>query len=82
LCRYIFIFWLKNPAAFHHEFWSSFLKVWVALVSCLAQFVFYLMLGEENQHFFICTGTYPAESAGANVKKLHFLINDAMAKVS
>jgi hypothetical protein len=77
LCRYVFIFWLKNPAAFHHEFWSCFLKVWVALSSGLAQFVFYLMLGEENQYFFICTGTYPAESAGANVRKPFLFVTDS-----
>ena len=26
--RYLFIFWLKNPAAFQSEFWITFFNVW------------------------------------------------------
>jgi hypothetical protein len=27
--RYVYIFWLKNPAAFNDEFWSRFIFIWI-----------------------------------------------------
>lgn len=27
IIRYLFIFWLKNPTAFHHEFWLTLISI-------------------------------------------------------
>ena len=60
ISRYIFIFWLKNPAGFDHEFWSCLINVWIILFSWIVQFVSYIMLGRENQQHYLCTGQNPA----------------------
>ena len=31
IVKYIFIFWMKNPANFHDDFWSIFVNVWVVM---------------------------------------------------
>ena len=59
LMRYISIFWLKNPAAFQDEFWSLFANLWVVTFSWISQFVFDVMLGQDNYHIHICTGHPP-----------------------
>jgi hypothetical protein len=35
--RYIFIFWLKNPAAFHDDFWLLFINLWSILFGVVTQ---------------------------------------------
>ena len=35
ISKYIFIFWLKNPAAFNDDFWSLFVNIWVVSFSIL-----------------------------------------------
>ena len=35
--RYVFIFWLKNPAAFNDDFWSFFLNIWVVGYSLITE---------------------------------------------
>jgi len=59
ISRYIFIFWLKNPAAFQDEFWSPFVNVWVILFSIFSQIVFEWMLGKDTLNHHICTGLSP-----------------------
>jgi hypothetical protein len=27
-CKYIFIFWMKNPGSVHDDFWSLFISIW------------------------------------------------------
>jgi hypothetical protein len=55
ISRYIFIFWLKNPAAFQDEFWSLLVNIWVVLFSFISQIVFDVMLGIDSIHIHICT---------------------------
>ena len=52
--RYIFIFWLKNPAAFQEEFWSLFINIWVVAFSWTAQFVLEVFLGCDSTPIQIC----------------------------
>jgi hypothetical protein len=59
LTRYLFIFWLKNPAAFQDEFWSFFGNIWVTIISCIVQIVFEVMLSTDSYHIYICTGAPP-----------------------
>ena len=52
--RYIFIFWMKNPAAFQEEFWSLFINIWVVAFSWTAQFVLEVFLGCDSTPIKIC----------------------------
>ena len=60
LARYIFIFWLKNPAAFNDDFWSLFLNIWIVGYSFLTQIVSSQMPGRRSVYFYICSGKNPS----------------------
>ena len=62
ITRFLFIFWLKNPAAFHDEFWILFLNFWIVIFTLIANFVFYVMLGQDPIRVFICTGSDPTKA--------------------
>jgi hypothetical protein len=67
--RYIFIFWLKNPAAFQDEFWSPFLNIWIILFAIVSQIIFEVILGKETINHHICTGLSPPI---LNLRKLEY----------
>ena len=46
LIRYIFIFWLQNPAGFNDEFWEKFVSFWIVGFAMISQFVFVFMPGK------------------------------------
>jgi len=45
IARYLFIFWLKNPAAFNDEFWDQFVTIWIVSFANISQFIFVFMPG-------------------------------------
>ena len=55
ITRYIFIFWLKNPAAFKDDFWSFFLNVWIVGFSLTTE-TFSRTVGPHTIFFYFCTG--------------------------
>ena len=57
--RYLFIFRLKNPAAFNDEFWVKFVNFWVILFSWSVQLIFDIIVGVDSHHIYICNGTLP-----------------------
>jgi len=61
LTKYIFIFWLKNPAAFQDKFWTIFLYIWIKGVTIITNFVFYILAGHQMISYYICTGIDPTE---------------------
>ena len=69
ISRYIFIFWLKNPAAFQDDFWNPFVNIWIILFSVVSQIVFEGMLGKDTLNQHICTGLSPPL---LDLKKLEF----------
>jgi hypothetical protein len=56
LIRYIFIFWLKNPAGFRDDFWSLFLKVWVTIFSWISVITSESSSKGDSYHVQICAG--------------------------
>jgi hypothetical protein len=56
ISRYIFIFWLKNPAAFQDDFWNLFSSVWIIGYSIISQIVSFKMPGRYTLYYYICTG--------------------------
>jgi hypothetical protein len=61
--RYIFIFWLKNPAAFQDQFWHFFLLIWMSGFSFVSQWVFAYFPGTQSLNYYVCLGISPAESS-------------------
>jgi len=57
--RYLFIFYLKDPAYFQDDFWSGFLIVWIVSASIIPQ-VAYTILNERPPIItYICAGLQP-----------------------
>ena len=48
LSKYLFIFWLKNPTAFHDDFWSFFYDVWATLLAWTAHGVIAFLPGKQQ----------------------------------
>ncbi len=59
VARYIFIFWLKNPAAFNDLFWSKFIFLWCLIFTAFSQFVLLFLDGKDFPDIWIGTGTNP-----------------------
>ena len=59
LLRYIFIFWLKNPAAFKDEFWCQMILNWVHMCSLLFHGTEHLITTKMPITYFICIGKEP-----------------------
>jgi hypothetical protein len=63
LFRYIFIFWLKNPMVFQDQFWSYFIKIWLALFCIISQWLIIYLPGHQPISFYFCTGHNPSENS-------------------
>ena len=60
LSQYMCIFWLKDPASFHDDFWTLFIKIWIVGFSYISQFVFVYQPGKQNINFYLFSGTNPS----------------------
>ena len=76
ITRYLFIFWLKNPAAFPSEFWYVFFNIWIKAVSLIINFVWFMVSEKQVIGYFICCGLDPRENFKKQQKvyKIHELI--------
>jgi hypothetical protein len=70
--RYIFIFWLKNPAAFNDDFWSVFVNLWIFLFAWLSQIAVIFGPGRPYRNYYICTGRDPTLDEHLAEKNLSF----------
>ena len=61
LTRYIFIFWLKNPAAFRDDFWYIFLSSWIKGASLIFNGVWFFKVEHQIINYYICSGNDPTE---------------------
>lgn len=61
LIKYIFIFWIKNPAAVDDGFWSRFLTLWINGFSFVFNFVIFFLPGRQPLFFYICANTDPRQ---------------------
>jgi len=59
IARYIFIFRLKNPAAFNDDFWNLFINIWIVSYSFISQIVASQMPGRNSVYYYICSGKNP-----------------------
>ena len=68
ICRYMFIFYLKNPTAIQDDYWKIFINIWSFMFSGISQFVYYYLPGRNPIHYYICLGRYPNNSQLLAVK--------------
>ena len=59
LSRYLYIFWLKNPAGFQDDFWSAFLNILVKVFSFIFMAVWHLLANHQSLGYYICCGSSP-----------------------
>jgi hypothetical protein len=59
ICRYIFIFWLKNPTVFQDDFWSLFINIWILGFVNASQISFAQIPGRKTLYYYICSGENP-----------------------
>ena len=62
IARYVFIFWLKNPAAFNDGFWFWFIFLWIKLSNRITQTCWYLLSARQPIGYYICSGQDPTEA--------------------
>jgi hypothetical protein len=70
LARYVFIFVLKNPAAFNDLFWSQMIFLWTLLFTAISQFVLLFLDGKDFPDIWIGTGTNPNLDPETNYKSV------------
>ncbi len=56
VANYAYIFWLKNPAAFHDDFWCNFISAWIYFMSFLIMGTLHTMDEFQTQPCLICMG--------------------------
>jgi hypothetical protein len=61
MTRYLFIFWLKNPAAFQDDFWNVFVKLWINGASLIFNGVWFLKAERQIINYYVCSGIDPRE---------------------
>ena len=54
ISRYIFIFFLKNPARVYDDFWSTFIIAWISMFVCISQFAVHSSPTRHFVDFYIC----------------------------
>lgn len=55
--RYVYIFWLKNPASFHDSFWCCFVTTWIYGTATVLMLAVSFLTDSQTMGFFICSGT-------------------------
>ena len=60
IVRYMYIFVLKNPAAFHDDFWYSFINIWIKSFSLIFQGAWHILAVRQPIGFYICCGRDPS----------------------
>jgi hypothetical protein len=72
ISRAVFIFYLKNPAAFNDDFWSRFLNCFIFGFSVLHEVASFQMPGRITAYYYICTGKSPLQDMDIPIKNTAF----------
>lgn len=73
ISRYIFIFWLKNPAMFPDDFWIKFTNIFIFSFSFFSQFAFACLPGPQSNIYYFCLGGIPNQTH-EKAKKINVLM--------
>jgi hypothetical protein len=58
-CKYIFIFWMKNPGSVHDDFWSVFISMWTLGFSIIFSLIKIFQPRKETIFYYICVNSDP-----------------------
>ena len=61
VARYIYIFWLKNPAGFDDQFWGFFIIICINMFTVLFTITIFSLIECKNMAYFLCTGKISSE---------------------
>ena len=73
ITKYLFIFVLKNPAAFKEDFWIIFINIWIKSASLIGNLVWWFKAEREALNYYICTGLDPTVDFKRPVKVYGFV---------
>ena len=59
ITRYLYVFWIKNPAGIEDDFWSLFLGILVKMLSFIFNGVWHFTITHQPLNFYICSGLDP-----------------------
>ena len=59
LCRYVFIFWLRNPTAVHEDFWNYFANLWITIACTINAVVYEFQPNRQALYYYSCCGLDP-----------------------
>jgi hypothetical protein len=68
IVRYMYIFVLKNPAAFHDDFWYRFINIWIKSFSLIFQGAWHILAVRQPIGFYICCGRDPSSDNPKSTK--------------
>jgi hypothetical protein len=74
LMRYLYIFHLKNIAAFKDDFWYRFVCLWVVGFSLILQFVNTSMPGQKPLGYNVCCGQFPTNEKDIPGNDISYII--------
>jgi hypothetical protein len=74
LMRYLYIFHLKNIAAFKDDFWYRFVCIWVVGFSLILQFVNASMPGQKPLGYNVCCGQFPTNEKDIPGNDIFYII--------
>jgi hypothetical protein len=80
--RYLYIFYLKNPARFQDEFWQLFINIWVVSCGIISQLVFIILPGRQPISFYLFSGQDPRHFGSTlDLKNNYFLKGNILLSV-
>ena len=68
LCRYIFIFHLKNPTALQEDFWKLFINLFSITLCIISQVSQFMLPGKKPNIYYVCLGEFPNKYVSSPVK--------------
>ncbi len=75
LTQHAYIFWLKNPAAFHDSFWYQFLFLWNYTISLIFIRSLHMIGSFKIKGIYFCNATRPSNDLDVSpMKGLAFLV--------
>ena len=72
IIRYMFVFWLKNPAAFKDDFFYVFINTWILGACFLYQFSVLPFQYQNYPVYHVCVGQQPQELNSLVHKQIRF----------
>ena len=71
LVRYVFVFWLKNPAGFQDDFWHLFINLWIIGFNIVAQCASLPFQYKDVSAYQVCVGTWDPKETSVSIPYIY-----------